>query len=255
MKRAIIITLFVLSLVTGLKSASGQATQPVVGGTGSSQQFGNRQYRNSYDNGGGNYGGNNYGGNNFDQRGNRRERRQFAQNGGGQFAFSAPTTQSDNTPAAGAMTGDYLVLTQRSIFYPSQFLPSNLPVQAEPTRQPEDTLVFVGVFQPISNGKTPEPLMAFLEDSDSGLTTPVKVGDQIANGKVTGISLDQMDFQIKGGITEHLVVGQNLAGAQIWGSGVDSSAALPATMDFSGPSGDILKAMALRRQKELSGGK
>jgi hypothetical protein len=111
-----------------------------------------------------------------------------------------------------------------------------------------ETLIFIGVFDSGPTNKSEIPT-AFLEDSNSGDVSPVRVGDKIAQGTITAITLDTMEYQ-SGGQTLHLGVGDNLAGQQMWGG----PTTMPINLDFSGPTGDILKQMAQRRLKELSGG-
>jgi hypothetical protein len=180
-----------------------------------------------------------------EQRGNRRNRNFFASSSNG-GTFAAPG-EADDTPRPPDMMGDYLILTTRSIFYRGRFVPPDeTPRQDTPLRQAEDELVFCGVFD-ASSGAGTVPT-AFLEDSDSGQVSPVRVGDQIAQGKITAINLDELEYQ-SAGVTRHLSVGENLAGQQMWGG----PTTMPINLDFSGPSGDILKMMAARRLKELNG--
>jgi hypothetical protein len=185
----------------------------------------------------------------YSERQARRMRR-FGQNGGANSiynSFQPAATQADSTPTPPTISGSYTLLTERSIFSRTPLMDPNPPDQGPRINQ-EDILVFVGVMETV--GDKNDKLIAFLEDSNSQETAPVKVGDAVAGGKVTGITLDQMDF-LEHGITQHLQVGQNLAGAQVFGA--MPATTLPSNLDFSGAHGDILKAMALRRLKELQG--
>jgi len=90
-----------------------------------------------------------------------------------------------------------------------------------------------------------------VEDQNTGRITPCRVGEEIAQGKVTRITLDEMDYQSNGRIV-HVLIGQNLVGQQIQGAGALLTTALP-TADLSGPNADILRRMMQRRQQELGG--
>jgi hypothetical protein len=270
MKRAALILILALS-----SAAAAQTTQPApaapanptpgaqIGnsgqGGGGIQQFDNQQFQRR---GFGNNNGNFY--QNFnDQRQGRRRNGGFGGNGGnggnGQYGmFGAASTEPDSTPMPPSMTGNWAMLTERSIFLPTGFLPSdNQQPDQQTVTPPEDRLVLVGIYEAIgmntAASPTTQPLVAFVEDNDSGQVAPLKVGDAIAGGKVLALSLEEMDFQLHG-IVQRLEIGQNLSGSQIWGVSTTATA-LPPTLNFSGQYGDVLKAMALRRQKELSGGK
>jgi hypothetical protein len=222
---------FATILLLAASASFAQTTRPVAP---ANPQFGWQQRQ---------FGNNNYG----EQRGNRRQRRMYENTQGGVFA---PTTPSDASLTPPAMTGDWLIFTERDIFVKGRFTPvggGGDYVRPAPTLA--DTLVFCGVFDSI-NPKV-HYLTAFLQDNDSLDVTPVKVGDQIAQGKVTGITLDALEYQTAGGRILHLNVGQNLNGEQVWGGATpDNSASVP---DFSGPNADLLKKMAQRRLQELSG--
>jgi hypothetical protein len=227
-------------VLLAVSASFAQTTRPVATPPVQQNGFQQRQFNNQYNN--------QYNG---DQRGFRRQRRGGYENPqGGMFAA---TTQPDVTPTPPPMTGDWLIFTNRDIFVKGRFAGYNPPTGDEGPRQPTpaDTLVFCGVFE-----ATPVPpyksyLTAFLQDNDTLEVTPVRVGDQIAQGKVTGITLDTLEYQTAGGRLLHLNVGQNLNGEQVWG-GVTSNS--PSSVpEFSGPNADLLKKMAERRLQELSG--
>jgi hypothetical protein len=183
-----------------------------------------------------------------DQRTSRRERRQWSQ-GSAAFGAFAPTSQPDvaPTPTPRDMTGNYLILTVRSIFYKGFFQPPGDRPAAQSGPPIEAVLIFNGAAK-----NNDSSLVAFLEDNESGKITEVHIGDKVAAGKITNISLDSLDYQGGSG-TVHLGIGQNLAGEQVWGAGAPSTTA--STPDLSGPQADILKKMMLRRQQELAGTK
>jgi hypothetical protein len=179
---------------------------------------------------------------------NRRERRREGRNRNRVESFT-PTTQPDDMaiPTPRPMAADYVTLTLRSIFFKGRFVAADegysQGTQASPQAR-EKVLVFDGV------SKTDHSFLAYLEDTESGSVRTVKVGDAIAQGKITRITLDTMDYQAPRGVA-HLSVGQNLAGEQIYG-GSEEPTSMP-SVDLSGPNGDILRKMMERRLKELGG--
>jgi hypothetical protein len=217
-----------LSLLSAAVSvADAQTTQPAGVPT---PQYNWRQQRQENSNG--------Y---NNDQRGYRRQRRNYANPQRGMFIS---TTQPDAIPMPPAMTGDWLIFVARNVFYRGRFTPADLG-QPRPGPTPEDTLVFCGVFQ------SPGQMVGFIVDSNSNDVQTVKVGDTIAQGKITSLTLDTMEYQPASGGRLRLNVGQNLRGEQIWGGVTSNSpSSLP---EFSGPNADVLKKMAQRRLQELGG--
>lgn len=176
-----------------------------------------------------------------ERRRERRERRPDS-------SFFASTTQPDDVPIPSPqpITGDYLTLMERSIFFKGRFVPSDDPgrFNSGPATPPEKVLVFDGAT------RTDHLYAAFLEDTESQNVNTIHVGDKIAQGQITRITLDEMDYQA-GGRVMHLAIGQNLAGEQIYGA--DALAATEPSIDLSGPDADILRKMMLRRQQELGG--
>jgi hypothetical protein len=230
-----------LLCVSGLLAGSPAGAQTTGQGQGYGQQgYGQQDNNNQYNQ--------NFRRQQFqDQRGgggNRRNRSFFGNDAaGGQFAA---TTQPDETPIPPAMTGDYLIFTSRDIFVRGRFIPrDSIPEQMGP--RATDMLVFVGVFDRVDKNVTIPT--AFLEDENSGEISPVQVGDQIAQGKISAITLDQLEYQ-SGGRTLHLSVGDNLSGERMYGG----PTSMPVNLDFAGPTGDILKRLAQQRLKELNGG-
>jgi hypothetical protein len=171
----------------------------------------------------------------------RRQRRRSREQG----VTDLGQTQPDNIPPQRPITGSYLILDERSIFYKGRFRPSGAGSEG-PRTQAESVTVFIGVTQ------TDDALAAYLEDTESGTINTVHVGQQIAQGKITNITLDSLEYQAGSRVAE-LSVGQNLAGDQVWGGSQPTT--LPSGVDLSGPNADILKKMMQRRLQELNGEK
>lgn len=77
--------------------------------------------------------------------------------------------------------------------------------------------------------------VAFLEDQQANQVTIVKIGDKISTGKVSGITLDSLDYQDSGGRTIRVKVGFNLAGGDVWGVSGSSSTQPSAQSSRVGP--------------------
>jgi hypothetical protein len=218
--------LFALALVS---TAAAQTNRDDNGGGGDQQ---NRRFQRQYQQ--------------DDQGGGRRNRRYYAQAGGygGFAATTQPGAEQTVIPTPRDMTADYLILTEQSIFSP--VVPIGVGPGPTQTGPREQTLVFDAAT------RTDGVFAASLEDTESNKITIVHVGDAIAQGKVTSISLEQMAYQSHG-ITRQLGIGQNLVGEQIFGSGVVLTTLPEGAVDMNGPNADILKKMMLRRQQELTG--
>jgi hypothetical protein len=151
----------------------------------------------------------------------------------------------DSVPAPEPMSGDYLTMTTRSIFFKGPFVPEG--TVTGPTFTPREALlVFIGTFDADENDKN---MLGFLENQDTGAIQTMHVGDAIASGKITKITLDYMYYTSAAG-TMRLGVGENLGGDQIYGSNPDI-APTAVGADLSGPQADMLRKLMERRAKEL----
>ena len=112
---------------------------------------------------------------------------------------------------------DFSILTQKNIFVrdrqpppdPSQWRPATTQ-QAPPAvpDSPAKSIVLRGVV--IEDNE----LHAYVEDSRSGTATRLVTGDAIADGRVTDIALDAIEFE-QNGVQQWINVGQNLYGATV----------------------------------------
>ncbi|HUB27050.1 MAG TPA: hypothetical protein VL992_16615 [Tepidisphaeraceae bacterium] len=161
----------------------------------------------------------------------------------------------DTTQTMTGMSNLFWILTQRSIFFHGHFVPpmttayeppSESYLQQQRLRHQEDSLVFNGAT--VTDGK----IEAFLADSDSGNEIVVQVGDSVALGKITDISLNELDYQRTGSGNSmvHVTIGHNLNGYNMW-----EATTLPSTLPTdNGVDSDVLARMRARRLKELRGG-
>jgi hypothetical protein len=126
---------------------------------------------------------------------------------------------------------------------------------------PEESLVFDGVTQADAH------IVAFVEDRNSMEMHQLKVGDLVARGKVTALTLDTLDYAA-GDRVVHVAIGQNLLGVRMAEPSGDTAptaapttapAANPAVPGAPGgapPSGapeTVEDRMRRRRQQELQG--
>lgn len=183
--------------------------------------------------------------------------------------------------SAKPMPAAFAVLTDRSIFYkgrevpaPRTYFPRTVgPATTNPTADAatiaaaaaaaaEQSLVFSGVTN-VDN-----VIDAFIEDQNSSKVTMYRIGEPIARGKITNITLDDLTYQANGKIT-HVAVGENLQGVMVQttqpavassssGGGSSSATPAPANTSSSGASGggdtnDVLERLRKRRQQELQG--
>jgi hypothetical protein len=77
--------------------------------------------------------------------------------------------------------------------------------------------------------------VAFLEDQQAFTATRVKVGDQIANGKVVNITIDALDYKDPNGNIIRVTVGFNLAGGDVWGVANSSTSGSSTRPALTGP--------------------
>jgi hypothetical protein len=161
---------------------------------------------------------------------------------------------SSTTPNPIPLAADFDLLTQRSIFVKSRGnRGSGGGGGGFDTPRPEDSYVFNGVTE--SEHKT----VAFIEDTSTQKVQIAQVGDSIAQGKITRIVLDGLDYKNSQGATVHVLVGQNLRGRDAWnqtyGIATESTESTSSTETPSDPATAALIArMKQKRMQELNGG-
>lgn len=134
----------------------------------------------------------------------RRRRRAFQRSS----ATTAPSIAATAQPRR--MSADYDVLMNRSIFLkgPQETRDSgNMMAVSTPAGAAERSLVFNGVTKGDS-------AVAMLENTDTHEILRLRVGDEIARGKVVGISLNSLDYQVDG-VIKHVGFGESLAGGSV----------------------------------------
>lgn len=130
--------------------------------------------------------------------------------------------------AAGSMDPKFAVMVQRSIFSRDRGRPgSGQPDRPTTTRAApltaEQNVVFAGVL------RVGDAYAAFIENQTTRSTNVVHVGESLARGKVSEITLDSLTYEANG-VTRRVEVGQNMAGEQ------PSAVATTAT---TSPAGDV----------------
>jgi hypothetical protein len=193
------------------------------------------------------------GGNGFNDNGqgqyrNRRYSRRFQRDQEGQGEISS------NLPAITEEVGSRNIFVrgnQRSL--PPQPV---APGPIGPTPAPGPTavdLVLTGV------SLSDYGRVAFLEDQGANTVTRVAIGDNIAQGKIVGISLNTLDYRNSSGQTVRVTVGFNLAGGDVWGSSANdsgessgSTSSAPARSGPRQPGESMEDYLKRRRQEELN---
>ncbi|MGD1278175.1 MAG: hypothetical protein ABR964_13260 [Tepidisphaeraceae bacterium] len=150
-----------------------------------------------------------------------------------------PATQPEPIliPTPRPMSRQYQLPPDRTIFVKGR-LASDASGGTRPAgpARPEETLVFSGVTE------TDYQMVAFVEDTAAGKISQLQVGDSIASGKITDITLDSLEYEADGKRT--LVrVGQNLLGADALG--------LPSLATTQSAGSELLDRLRRRRQQEL----
>ena len=173
---------------------------------------------------------------------------------------------SPPVPLVRSMSTDFSVLTRRSFFVKGQQRVHDGPVYVgapsttsavatteDTSSSPEHRIVFNGVTD------ADDELVAFLEDTSAGKISIVKVGDAIANGRITNITLDILEYQANGKTVE-VQIGHNLEGQIGPPPTIEPSLATtpgpgePATTAPSASGGsadDVAERMRKRRLQEL----
>lgn len=121
------------------------------------------------------------------------------------FAHSATEPQSRSAESL----DDYRIVWERNIFSPDRGTrrrQEESEARVKPEYRPERDIVLRGV------SERGDRCVAFLENLQSGATTRVQEGEEIARGKVKTITLDRIEYESNGRVTE-VAVGQTLEAA------------------------------------------
>jgi hypothetical protein len=112
---------------------------------------------------------------------------------------------------------------------------------------PESTLVFNGASD--TNGQ----IVAFIENTGLNTIGRYHLGDAVAQGKLSALTLDSLDYQAASHVT-HVLLGQNLQGLdmQVLTTQPVSSTTAPTTSESPGGGADsVLERLRRRRLQEL----
>ena len=177
--------------------------------------------------------------------------------------FAPPAPVARVVPIPKPLPVDYAVLNTRSFFVHGRLIEDRgsrdfgpRDPQAEGSRfssplRPEKNLLFNG------STRADGEWMALIEDTAAAKIIKVNVGDKLAQGKVSAITLTTLDYDAAGKIVR-ISLGQNLDGEAIAGSTTRPSEAGPTSgpspAGGGGPLADILERMRQKRLQE-SGGK
>jgi len=146
----------------------------------------------------------------------------------------------------------YRVVIERNIF--SRRRGERRERSPEPARpippDPERSVVLNGVVQ------QGDDMIAFLEDSRTGVTIRARSGDSIVRGRLKALTLDYVEYELEGRVTT-VRLGETLEGATP--APVSADAPSPATSDAESARASverkdaaaILERMRLKRQEEL----
>ncbi len=153
---------------------------------------------------------------------------------------------------------NYNVVVERNIFRRDRARrPKRVSAVVEelPSR-PERYIVLTGIVQQSKEH------IAFLEDTRTGTTTRVRIGDSVADGKLKHITLDYVEYESNGDVAK-IEIGKNLDGSVSTpaipqaSSEEDGTPDVPAAGtpdDGAAAGGDeaaILERLRQKRQKEL----
>ncbi len=112
-------------------------------------------------------------------------------------------------PAKAAAPGSlesYQILTDRNIFMRNRGRQFNRgPQRPAPPENPDDRIVLTGIIQQGADG------VAFFEDTRSRKTIRIQAGDAVGRGRVTAVSLDEVQYACEGTTTK-VAIGNNLTG-------------------------------------------
>ncbi len=170
-----------------------------------------------------------------------------------------PSGGGEPAPPAGEKAfGDrYAVLIERNIFSrnrPQRYVPAGQPprerteMKAAPP-PPEESLALTGVV------RQEGVYTAFIEDLRTGSTIKARVGDAVARGKISGMSLDGLTYELEGK-SAALGIGKTLAGgasspSRAPGAAKASGEKAAAEASPSGAATDVLERLRQRRAQEM----
>ena len=171
-------------------------------------------------------------------------------------ASSQPTTgPGAQTRPSSRMDDQYAILLNRSIFNRTGLAtpaggrgPDTNTRPSTPVLSPEQAVVFVGVIA------QDDEFIAFAENQTTHQLMVLRAGDDVAHGKVMGISLDTLAYGASGAIKEvHL--GQNLAGELVSGAltggsttTASSSSSPPSTAGMTPEQAAVMERLRKRRE-------
>jgi hypothetical protein len=180
------------------------------------------------------------------RRDQRRENRRTRQND------ETPLDTSIRIPQPTEMSREFEILNNYSLFAEGRIEQSGRNSGSFDAQAPENVLVFTGVT--ITNHST----VGFIEDTTQQTVRQVKVGDSIAQGKITDITLDGLDYQASAGRKVHVMVGQNLRGENafglIYGTGIGTNGPVVTDQNVDAGTAAILQRLRSKRMQELNGG-
>jgi hypothetical protein len=167
------------------------------------------------------------------------------------------TARSDEDPPETSPRERYKVIVERNIFLPERPRVVPRPPVVVPEYRPERDLVLTGVIQ------EGEQHVAFLENTRTRVTSRVRAGDAVARGRISGIAMDHVEYEM-GEHAGRAEVGQRLDAALPAGPSAGASETPPAESAKgeaeaasppvpAGPESRnaLLERMLQRRQKEL----
>jgi hypothetical protein len=172
----------------------------------------------------------------------------------GNRRFERRSTEAAAPAAPAGLPVIYNVVAARNIFIKGDQRPP--PVDTNPRPGPTPGPIGPTASQLVLTGVSLEDnaKVAFLEDQSEYTSTRVKIGDQIANGKVVNISLDALDYKDRNGNIIRVTVGFNLAGGDVWGvanSPTVGSSTQPALTGPRAPGESMEDYLKRRRAAEL----
>ncbi len=165
-------------------------------------------------------------------------------------SVTRPTTQAVGNgktllPSAYAIFSRRSLFTNKPLAADTAAAPMPTTMVATPVALPiEQTMVFAGAIDADGVGA------ALFEDTAAGRVLKFNVGDAIARGRITRITIDAIDYDVAGR-TVHVTVGQTLDGAA--GPDLRNRAVLlqPTTNPASPGGDDVLERLRAKRRQEL----
>ena len=148
-------------------------------------------------------------------------------------ALAAPTTTTAPSSRRQSYSERYGVLADHNIFMRERGRPATTQRAAEPERRrdAEETMVLSGIAAEYDG------VRAYFEDSSGAPGIKLSVGDSVAHGKITNISMDGVEYEANGKRTL-VQLGSNLRGEPVLLPAIEiatsASASAPPT---SAPSG------------------